>query len=113
MSNVLSFALLGAAILAEVVATLSLKASAGMTRPGPMVLVVGGYGLAFWLLSLSLERFPIALVYSIWCGLGMVGAAVGGWWLFGQTLGGSALLGVVLITGGVAVLAQAMGGAPV
>ncbi len=112
MSNVLSFALLGAAILAEVVATLSLKASAGMTRPAPMVLVIGGYALAFWLLSLSLERFPIALVYSIWCGLGMVGAAVGGWWLFGQTLGASAGLGIVLITGGVALLAWAMGSAP-
>lgn len=111
MSNALSFAVLGAAILAEVVATLSLKASAGMTRLGPMVLVITGYALAFWLLSISLERFPIALVYSIWCGLGMVGAAVGGWWLFSQVLAPSAVVGIVLIVGGVAVLARAMGGA--
>ncbi|MGL1147917.1 SMR family transporter [Vibrio parahaemolyticus] len=53
----------------------------------------------------------MALVYSIWCGLGMVGAAVGGWWLFSQVLAPSAVVGIVLIVGGVAVLARAMGGA--
>jgi small multidrug resistance pump len=41
------------AILSETVATTALKASAGFTRAGPAALVVVGYGLAFYFLSLT------------------------------------------------------------
>lgn len=43
--------MLAVAIGAEVVATVALRFAAGFTRPGPTVLVLIGYGLAFWLLS--------------------------------------------------------------
>ena len=49
------------AIVSEVVATSALKASDGFTKLVPSVLVVAGYGLAFYLLSLTLKVMPVRL----------------------------------------------------
>ncbi len=51
----MTFVYLILAIVAEVIATSALKASVGFTRPLPSLLVVGGYGVAFYLLSLVLR----------------------------------------------------------
>lgn len=96
--------LLLAAIVAEVIATSALKASQGFTRPGPTALVVAGYGLAFWLLSLTLRQIPVGIAYAAWSGLGMVLIALAGWWLYGQRLDGWALLGMALVVAGVLVM---------
>lgn len=109
MNTVISIGALAGAIIAEVVATTALKATDGLTRLGPIMLVVTGYAIAFALLAVSLERFPLAFVYSVWAGFGMVGAALCGWWLFSEPLSPSAGFGIGLITAGVFVLARAMG----
>lgn len=109
MTGVLPYGVLLLAIVAEIVATTSLKLADGMTRSGPVVLVIAGYSLSFWLLSVSLQRFPIAFVYSVWAGLGMIGTAVLGWRLFGESLSPAAFLGIALIAAGVVILASAMG----
>ena len=66
------YLLLGIAIVAEVIATTALKASAGFSRLGPSLLVVIGYGLAFWLLSLVVRSVPVGIAYAIWSGAGIV-----------------------------------------
>jgi len=76
------YALLGFAIFAEVVGTAALKVSDGMTRLGPAALVVGGYGLSFWLLSLTLITMPVGLVYAIWSGVGVAAIALIGQYYF-------------------------------
>ena len=96
--------LLLGAIVAEVIATSALKASDGFTRPGPTALVAAGYGLAFWLLSLTLRSIPIGIAYAVWSGLGMVLIALAGWWLYGQRLDAAALTGMALIVAGVLVM---------
>ena len=96
--------LLLAAIVAEVIATSALKASLGFTRPGPTALVVAGYGLAFWLLSLTLRQIPVGIAYAAWSGLGMVLIALAGWGLYGQRLDAAALVGMALIVAGVLVM---------
>ncbi len=95
---------LGLAIVAEVVATSALKASDGMSRPGPALLVVVGYGAAFWLLSLTLRSLPVGIVYAVWSGVGIAGIAVIGALLFGERLGVAHALGMGLIIAGVVVL---------
>ena len=95
---------LGGAIVAEVVATSALKASEGFTRWWPSVVVVLGYGLAFWLLSLTLRSVPVGVAYAIWSGLGTVLIGVVGWLAFGQRLDAWALLGMALIVAGVLVM---------
>lgn len=95
---------LALAIAAEVVATSALKTAAGFTRPLPSLLVVLGYGMAFYCLSLSLKVVPVGVAYAIWSGVGTALIAVIGWLLFGQTLDLAALIGLALIVAGVAVL---------
>ena len=67
------------AIAAEVAATVALKLSDGFTKWGPIVVVMVGYGLSFYLLALLLKyNAPIGIVYAIWSGLGTVGAVAAG-----------------------------------
>ncbi len=51
---------LALAIISEVIGTTALKSSEGFTRLGPSLLVVVGYGLAFYLLALVLRTIPMA-----------------------------------------------------
>lgn len=72
------------AIIAETVATLALKSSQGFTALGPSLLVLMGYGVAFYCLSLTLEQIPVGLVYATWSGLGIVLITLGGYFLYSQ-----------------------------
>lgn len=92
------------AILSEVVATSALKASAGFNRLYPSVLVVVGYGLAFYFLSLTLRTIPVGIAYAVWSGVGVVLVCLVGWVVYGQKLDWAAALGIVLIVAGVLVL---------
>jgi len=92
------------AIAAEVLATSSLKASHGFSRPLPSLVVVLGYASAFYLMSISLQRLPLALVYAVWSGVGLVGISLVGWLIYGQRLTAGALMGIGLIAAGVVVL---------
>lgn len=96
--------LLGGAIVAEVVATAALKLSDGFSKLWPSVVVVIGYGIAFFLLSLTLRKMPIGIAYAIWSGVGLVLITVASRYLFGQRLDLAALLGMSLIVCGVAVI---------
>ena len=95
---------LAIAIVAEVIATSALKASEGFTRPLPSVLVVAGYGIAFYLLSLTLRTIPMGVVYAIWSGAGIVLITLVGYFMFRQRLDLPALVGIGLIVAGVLVM---------
>lgn len=95
---------LGAAIVAEVVATSSLKASVGFTRLWPSVIVVIGYAVAFYFLALTLKAIPVGIAYAIWAGLGIVLITLIGWLVFGQKLDPAGLIGMGLIVAGVVVI---------
>lgn len=92
------------AVVAETVATSALQASAQFTRLVPSALVVAGYGLSFWLLSLTLKYMPVGVVYAVWSGLGVVLISLIGRVVFGQRLDAAALAGLGLIVAGVAVI---------
>lgn len=94
------FFLLGA-IAAEIFATTSLKLSEGFTRPLPAVVTVLGYGVSFYLLSLSLKRLDLGVVYAIWSGVGTAAMAVVGYWLFAESMGVVKVLSIVMIILGV------------
>ncbi|RVU29587.1 DMT family transporter [Neptunomonas marina] len=89
------------AIISEVVATSALKQSEGFTKLLPSGLVVVGYGLAFYFLSLTLKSIPLGVAYAIWSGVGVALIALVGWLLYGQRLDLPALLGLGLIVAGV------------
>lgn len=92
------------AIVGEVIGTSALKASEGFSRLGPSVLVVIGYGIAFYFLSLTLRSIPVGIAYAVWSGAGVALITLVGWVAFGQKLDGPGFLGIALIVAGVVVL---------
>ena len=95
---------LAAAIIGEVIATSTLKSSEGFTRVAPSVVVILGYGVSFYFMSLALKTIPVGIVYAIWAGVGIVLVAAIAWLLHGQKLDLWALVGIGLIVAGVAVI---------
>ncbi|MFC6953512.1 DMT family transporter [Halorubellus litoreus] len=95
------YVLLAAAIVSELVGTTALKLSDGFSNPVPSVGVVVGYGLAFYLVSLTLEDLPVGVVYGTWAALGIVGVAAIGVVVFDEALDVPGIVGLVLIVGGV------------
>ncbi len=68
----MAYLFLGAAIVAEVTATLSLRAAEGFSRWPFVVLLVIGYPVSFWCLSGALDRgMPLGVAYGIWCAIGI------------------------------------------
>ena len=100
----MSYLYLALAIVCEVIATASLKASAEFTRLWPSVAVIIGYGLAFYLLSLCLKTIPLGVMYAIWAGVGVALTALVGWVVYQEKLDTPAILGIGLILAGVAVI---------
>lgn len=92
------------AILAEVAATSALKASEGFTRLWPSVIVVLGYGAAFYFLSLTLRTIPVGVVYAVWSGIGIVLISLIGWIVYRQSLDVPTIIGIALILAGVVVI---------
>ncbi|MGP2970411.1 multidrug efflux SMR transporter SsmE, partial [Serratia marcescens] len=81
-----AFMYLTMAIVAEVIATTMLKASEGFTRLWPSLLVVLGYGVAFWGLSMVVKSMPLGIVYAIWSGMGIVLVSVAAVFVYQQKL---------------------------
>jgi small multidrug resistance pump len=95
---------LGIAIVSEVIGTSALNASAGFSRPWPSLVVIAGYAVAFYCLSLALKSIPVGIAYAIWSGVGVALIALVGWAIFGQALDAPAVIGIALIVAGVVVL---------
>jgi len=95
---------LALAIIAEVIATSSLKSSAEFTKLIPSLMVVAGYGVAFYLLTLVLRSIPIGITYAIWSGVGIVLVAVAGAILYKQIPDLPAVVGMALIISGVVII---------
>ena len=95
---------LAIAIAAEVVATTSMKAIDGFNKPLPLLLVVGGYAIAFWMLTLVVRSIPVGIAYAIWAGLGIVLVSIAAMFIYQQKLDLPAVLGMGLIVSGVVVI---------
>jgi small multidrug resistance pump len=95
---------LSIAILAEVIATSSLKAAEGFTRLIPSLIVVFGYGTAFYFLSLTLRTMQVGTAYAIWSGVGTVIISIVAWLLYNQKLDAPSILGMALIISGVIII---------
>lgn len=92
--------LLLAAILTEVAASLSLKAS--LTQPGFLAIVVLGYVAAFTCLTFALRRgLPLGVAYGIWAAAGVALTALLSAVIFGEALTPLMLGGIVLVIAGV------------
>ena len=93
------------AIMGEVIGTSALKASDGFTKIVPSIIVIAGYAIAFFFLSLTLKQnINIGVVYAIWSGVGVSLISVIGYLYYKQTLDIPAVLGIALIIIGVMII---------
>ena len=95
---------LALAIGSEIVATTSLKLSDGFTRLIPAVVVVVGYAISFYALSMSLRSIPLGVVYAVWSGVGTAAIVLIGVFLFREMLDAVKVAGIGLIIVGVVML---------
>src|SRR5687768_11610375 len=96
---------LAVAIVAEVAGTSALKASKGFSRPLPSLVVMAGYGVAFYCLSMCLKSgLSVGVTYAIWSGVGIVLIATVGALVYREKVDLAAALGFALIVAGVVVL---------
>ena len=98
--------LLLAAIL-EVGWAIGLKYTHGFTRLWPSVWTILAMVLSMCLLAWAARTLPIGTAYAVWTGIGAVGTAVLGVYLFGEAATPARLTGVGLIVAGVALLKSA------
>lgn len=100
----MSYLYLALAIIAEVIATGSLKATEEFTKPLPTVVMVIGYGVAFYFMTLALRTIPLGITYAVWSGLGIVLISIIGIVFYNERLDLAATLGMLLIIAGVLVI---------
>ncbi|MFD5428639.1 DMT family transporter [Streptomyces sp. NPDC127084] len=100
----MGYALLAAAIAAEVAGTTAMKYSDGFTRLWPSLVTVVGYVIAFALLAQTLKTLSVGTAYAIWAGVGTAAVAAIGMLFLGEPANAMRIAGIALVVIGVIVL---------
>ena len=90
--------------LFEVVWAFSMKQSDGFTRPGPTVVTIAAMIASFALLSLSMKSLPLGTAYTIWTGIGAVGAFLAGIAMLGEAASAMRIVAALLIVAGLVLM---------
>ena len=92
------------AIITEVIATSALKESEGFTKAIPSLIVIIGYSMTFYFMSLVLREMSIGITYAIWSGMGILLITTIGYFRYNQMLDAPAFLGMIFIALGIIIL---------
>ncbi len=97
----MSWLILILAGLLEVVWAVGLKFTEGFSKPLPSLITLVAMAASFYFLSLAMRELPLGVAYSVWVGVGMVGAVIVGVVVFGESLGAVKLVSLLLIISGI------------
>jgi quaternary ammonium compound-resistance protein SugE len=86
--------------LLEVIWAYAMKQSQGFTRLWPSIVTVSAMLLSFGLLALSMRSLPLGTAYTIWTGIGAVGAFVVGVAMLGEAASAARVIAALMIVGG-------------
>lgn len=100
----MSYLYLTLAVITEVIATTALKNSDNFTRLWPSVIVLLGYGTAFYSFSLALKAIPMGISYAIWSGAGIALLTLIGAVFYKQTPSLQTIAGILCIVGGIVLI---------
>jgi small multidrug resistance pump len=100
----LGYLYLAVAIIGEVVGTSALKGSDGLTKVVPSAIVLVGYAVALYFLSLALRTLPLWLAYALWACTGTILIAFTGRVLFEQVIDAAGIIGIALMLAGVMII---------
>ena len=92
------------AIIFEVTGTLMLPISKNFTKPIPSIIIIGLYIFSTYLMTFTLDYFPIGIVYAIWSAMGIAIVAIVSYFIYSQSLQWQAIFGLILIIAGVILL---------
>ena len=92
------------AIIFEVTGTLMLPISKNFTKPIPSIIIIGLYIFSTYLMTFTLDYFPIGIVYAIWSAMGIAIVAIVSYFIYSQSLQWQAIFGLILIIVGVILL---------
>jgi len=99
-----AYFLLFGAVIAEIIGTVALKYSNGLTHFGSSMVVVAAYALSFWLFAMALRVLPLGVTAAIGAGLSIVGTVLLGILLFDERLGWVAVASIAMIVAGTVLL---------
>ncbi len=99
-----TYLFLALAIIAEVIATSSLKATEEFTKIVPTIIMIVAYVVSFYFMTLVLKFIPLGITYAIWSGVGIVLVALVGAWRYKEIPDLPSILGMGLIISGVIVI---------
>ena len=97
------FLLLCAGLL-EVVWAYAMKRSEGFTHLGPALITISAMIASFWLLAVSMQSLPLGTAYTVWTGIGAVGAFLVGIMVLGEEATPGRMLAAALIVAGIALM---------
>lgn len=100
----MAWLLLFAAGVLEIVWAFFMKKSAGFTLMTPSVITIVTMIASFGLLAVAMKTLPLGTAYTIWTGIGAVGAFVVGVTVLGEAATPARILAVVLIVTGIVVM---------
>ena len=92
------------AIIFEVTGTLLLPVSKNFTKPIPSIIIIGLYIFSTYLMTFTLDYFPIGIVYAIWSAMGIAIVAIVSYFVYSQALQWQAIFGLILVITGVILL---------
>lgn len=90
--------------LLEIVWAFSMKQSEGFTRLVPSVITIVMMIASFALLSLSMKSLPLGTAYTVWTGIGAVGAFLVGIMVLGEPANPMRIVAATLIVGGLVLM---------
>jgi quaternary ammonium compound-resistance protein SugE len=90
--------------LLEIVWAFSMKQSAGFTRLTPSIVTVVTALASFALLALSMKSLPLGTAYTIWTGIGAVGAFAVGVIVLGEQASAMRIVAALLIVSGLVLM---------
>jgi len=93
--------LLALAIVSEVIGTVLLRVSDGMSKLVPSVGMLAAYGVSVYLLALVLKHLDIGFTYAVWSGVGTAIIAVIGFAVWDEPMGALKLLSIAAVIAGV------------
>ncbi len=100
----LPYLMICVSVVFEVFADTMMKLSDGFRRKLPIVGVVVGYAISFWMMSQVLLELPLGPVYAAWTGLGIALTAVVGAILWAEGMNAKKIVGLIAIIAGVVLL---------
>ncbi|MGB4497430.1 MAG: multidrug efflux SMR transporter [Methylococcaceae bacterium] len=85
----------------EIIFALSLKYNEGFTKLIPSIVTAISGGGSFYLLMLAIKTLPLGTAYAVWTGMGAVGVAILGVFLFKESIDIYRIISILFVITGI------------